>query len=276
MKNFLKAMLLMLFILLTVTSCDLKELKENNSKKTSNKRTTEVEECDHNYKSEITTKATCVKEGVKNFTCSICNDSYTKKIPATEEHSYKSTITTKATYNKEGVKTFTCTLCDDSYTEAIPATGEETYTKLKNYITSNGKYDSTDQSYEITLGTDSLDNGWECTRIASYDKDEDQIVLVLKIEESYIVIISITEIDGVYGWGYIDNDGNMMLGTNLVANTFNASTSLIYSDHNINDSSLRNSIKSLTSSMLDLLCTYMDEDLARLGLEAEDLGFNNY
>lgn len=37
---------------------------------------------DHKYTSKITTAATCTNEGVKKLTCSICDDTYTEKIPA--------------------------------------------------------------------------------------------------------------------------------------------------------------------------------------------------
>ena len=37
---------------------------------------------DHNYTSKVTKSATCTDEGIKTFTCSVCGDSYTEKIPA--------------------------------------------------------------------------------------------------------------------------------------------------------------------------------------------------
>jgi hypothetical protein len=43
-------------------------------------------------------------------------------VPATG-HSYTSKVTTAATCTKDGVKTFTCSKCNHSYTEAITATG---------------------------------------------------------------------------------------------------------------------------------------------------------
>ena len=41
----------------------------------------------HDYKSEVTTKATCTDDGEKTFTCSSCGDSYTETIKATG-HNY--------------------------------------------------------------------------------------------------------------------------------------------------------------------------------------------
>ncbi|MBE6016074.1 MAG: M23 family metallopeptidase [Lachnospiraceae bacterium] len=40
----------------------------------------------HFYKSMVTTEPECTKEGVRTFTCEICQDSYTESIPATGHH----------------------------------------------------------------------------------------------------------------------------------------------------------------------------------------------
>lgn len=45
----------------------------------------------HEYKSEVTKKATCTADGTEKFTCNICGDSYTKTIQATG-HSFKENI----------------------------------------------------------------------------------------------------------------------------------------------------------------------------------------
>lgn len=88
----------------------------------------EATQCTHNYTSNVTTEATCNAEGVKTFTCSICNDSYTEAIAATGNHDYTNSVTAEATCGADGVKTFTCSVCNDSYTEAIAATGNHNYT----------------------------------------------------------------------------------------------------------------------------------------------------
>ena len=82
---------------------------------------------EHTYEGVVTTEPTCVDEGVKTYTCSICGDSYTEAIPATDEHTYEGVVTTEPTCGAEGVKTYTCSVCGDSYTEAIPATGDHVY-----------------------------------------------------------------------------------------------------------------------------------------------------
>ncbi len=102
----------------------------------------------HNYTSTVTKAATCTAAGVKTFTCSKCNHSYTESIAATGHtwtaatctvaktcsvckatdgaalgHNYTSAVTKSATCTTDGVKTFTCSKCSNSYTETIPATG---------------------------------------------------------------------------------------------------------------------------------------------------------
>lgn len=80
---------------------------------------------------KITTPATCVKDGVKTFSCTACDYSYTEAIEA--GHKYNDGVVTKpATCGKDGVMTYTCTVCSattegHSYTEAIPATGEHNF-----------------------------------------------------------------------------------------------------------------------------------------------------
>ena len=44
--------------------------------------------CEHTYTSKVTTAATCVEDGVRTYTCSVCGDSYTEAIPATGQHTY--------------------------------------------------------------------------------------------------------------------------------------------------------------------------------------------
>ena len=83
----------------------------------------------HTYDSgKETTKPTCVKEGVKTYTCTVCGNTKTEKIPATGKHTYDNgTVTTQPTCGKEGVKTFKCLVCGDTKTEKVPATGNHAW-----------------------------------------------------------------------------------------------------------------------------------------------------
>ena len=76
----------------------------------------------HQY-SENVVEATCIQQGYTLHSCIWCSDYYkTDFIEATDIHSYVETITTPATCSKEGVKTFTCSICGDSYTRSIAMT----------------------------------------------------------------------------------------------------------------------------------------------------------
>ena len=86
--------------------------------------------CEHTYDEAITTKPTCVAEGVKTLTCSLCGESHTEAVPA-GEHNYKEAAV-RPTCTEAGIMTYTCKDCGHSYTEEIePAKGhtyEETVT----------------------------------------------------------------------------------------------------------------------------------------------------
>ena len=87
----------------------------------------------------VTTEPTCTQPGVKTFTCSGCNGTYTEEVAALG-HSYgDGVVTTEPTCTQPGVKTFTCVRGDDSYTEEIPAKGHEyTETVVAPTLTSDG------------------------------------------------------------------------------------------------------------------------------------------
>lgn len=66
----------------------------------------------HSYTSEVTTAATCTKEGVKTYHCD-CGDSYTETI-AKPSHAYKKTVT-KPTCTNGGYTTNKCSDCGSAY-----------------------------------------------------------------------------------------------------------------------------------------------------------------
>jgi len=127
----------------------------------------------HNYESEITTQATCGKEGIRTYTCTNCDDTYTETIAAMS-HSFTNYVsnndatctedgtktaicnncniatdtkvdegsklghdyvvtTTTATCTEEGITTYTCSRCGHTYTETTPALGHS----FTNYISDN-------------------------------------------------------------------------------------------------------------------------------------------
>ena len=107
-------LIILTFITLLLASCD----KSVHSTET----TVDATQCMHYYMRKTITEPNCIEDGVRKFTCSKCNDSYTAKIPATG-HNYTENITTEANCTEDGEKTLACSKCNDSYTEKISATG---------------------------------------------------------------------------------------------------------------------------------------------------------
>ena len=73
----------------------------------------------HSYSSEVTTPATCEKEGVQTFTCA-CGHAYTEEIAATGEHAWDSWNTEAcALVNRAGTETRTCATCAATETREV-------------------------------------------------------------------------------------------------------------------------------------------------------------
>ena len=72
---------------------------------------------------EVTTAATCTVDGVKTFTCTVCDETETEVITAPGHDWNEGEVTTEPTCTEKGVKTFTCTVCGDTYTEEVAAKG---------------------------------------------------------------------------------------------------------------------------------------------------------
>ncbi len=94
-------------------------------------------QCEHEYNSGVTTKEpTCIEEGEKTFTCSLCEKTNIESI-AKKEHIYREKITKEPTYDEEGEKTFTCEYCGDFWLESIPPLDPEPFNQaLYNQVIS--------------------------------------------------------------------------------------------------------------------------------------------
>ena len=69
----------------------------------------------------VTTEPTCTEDGVKTYTCSVCNETKTETITATGHQWDEGVVTREPTYTEDGEKTFTCAICRTIRTETIPA-----------------------------------------------------------------------------------------------------------------------------------------------------------
>ncbi len=76
---------------------------------------------EHEYKSEVTTEATCNSVGTITYTCD-CGDTYTKDIPFTDHTPGEWEITRQPTWTKTGMQVQKCTVCGKTLNEEeLPA-----------------------------------------------------------------------------------------------------------------------------------------------------------
>ena len=88
-----------------------------------------TEEADHSYVSNIIKQATCQSTGTREYTCKICNTSYTETIPRTE-HNYVENVTRYPTCTNDGLAEYICGVCGDSYTQSIKKIDHEFVQKV--------------------------------------------------------------------------------------------------------------------------------------------------
>ncbi|MBE6932307.1 MAG: hypothetical protein E7464_02865, partial [Ruminococcaceae bacterium] len=80
--------------------------------------------CDHEYES-VVTEATCTEGGFTTKTCTLCGLELTTSVVPALGHDWDDGVITKAPTNDEdGEKRFTCTRCDETYTKVLLAYGK--------------------------------------------------------------------------------------------------------------------------------------------------------
>ncbi len=150
----------------------------------------------------------------------------------------------------------------------------DVYQRMKNYIVENGTYNSNGY-YRLLLGTNySSDYTSRYDRYAYYYVDDDYITLdhIIDYGEYWVYFIIDNTVDGSYSWSYFDDNDYSMRGT-ITASTYTTNTLLGYSYHNINYSSLRDTIKKLASSMVEGLLVSINSDFRECNVTADDLHF---
>ena len=75
----------------------------------------------HTWSHPQFTPATCKEEGRLWVACEECGiEITTETYDKSEEHTYRDSVTRQPTEELEGERTYTCEICGDSYTERIP------------------------------------------------------------------------------------------------------------------------------------------------------------
>ena len=82
----------------------------------------------HSWYESAITSPTCINNGMRELTCSICGATTIEGIPATGIHTWSSwTTITSPTCGSDGVSQRTCTVCGATDTQPVPATGSHTW-----------------------------------------------------------------------------------------------------------------------------------------------------
>ena len=81
-----------------------------------------TEGCDHSYEVTVT-EPTCTEDGIIDFVCSLCGDSYSEPGVAAEGHDYQETERIEAACTEDGSVTYECTVCGDAVEDVLPAVG---------------------------------------------------------------------------------------------------------------------------------------------------------
>ncbi len=124
----------------------------------------ELDKTAHKWNDGVVTKeATCMVDGVKTYTCTLCGDTKTEAIKALGHDYDDGKITTPATCLKDGVKTYTCKRnCGQegaTKTEAVKATGHKPAAGYKSDATNhwqiceNENCDAEDHIINVTAHT---------------------------------------------------------------------------------------------------------------------------
>ncbi len=153
----------------------------------------------------------------------------------------------------------------------------DTFVKVKNYIIQNGTYDSSDNEYTLQFSPVSLDDGYYYITLGYYNVSENSLVFSTYLSDgwdSFMVFITVDEIDGVYDWAYIDGYDYYMSGT-LHASIWTTSSFLSYSYYD-GPYSLASLTCEFASMMVSLVLYDMQYDYSDIGITAKDFGFSNF
>lgn len=135
-----------------------------------------TDKCEHDYLSEITTIATCKKEGERTYTCTKCKSSYVESIATTSKHNYNSNgicsvcgadkkqveheceytdltdTIIEATCTEDGEGTYACEICREKKNLIIKALGHDYDVSGKCTLCGKKKPTSTNNTVGNTIG----------------------------------------------------------------------------------------------------------------------------
>ncbi len=151
------------------------------------------------------------------------------------------------------------------------------YLRLKEHIVEHGIYDIETEDYKLVLGeAPSEDNRTVYTRYAIYNEDWDCIRLFVSAGDGELFVMSLDpDLSGSYSWKITDVSEKYVQGT-LSASSFRPSAMISFKESDINDTLLRNALRTRASAMIRHILVHMATDFDGLRVLPEDLGFTNY
>ncbi len=154
---------------------------------------------------------------------------------------------------------------------------DNAFAELVAYIQTYGTYESDGEYYRLELGEEySSDYTSVYSRYAFYYPGDHIVTLDFLIDygDNWVYFEIDEALDGTYYWEYFD-DNCEMSGT-LYAETYSEDCLLGYGYDTVGSSEEREYIRELASVMIDVLCSYISDDFAPIGVTAEDLLFYYY
>ncbi len=91
--------------------------------------------CEHSYESTIAEDATCTTPGIRVYICTVCDDSYTEKIPASGHGDLETIIEEPAGLFTKGRQITRCTACGEVIeTTEIPSKVSSGIAKIRDFF----------------------------------------------------------------------------------------------------------------------------------------------
>ena len=153
--------------------------------------------CSHNY-TPVETPASCTENGIREYICSSCGDTYSEPIEALG-HDYVG-VKTDASCATAGYTTYTCSRCNDSYVEMTNGWSEwstEYPTGIpESLIEQKTQYSTLEKEYSTS--TDDTLEGWTSCGPTYSDWGAVQTTTTKPTESDTLRITNTTQT----GWGY--------------------------------------------------------------------------
>ena len=136
----------------------------------------------HSYSEKITKEATCIKSGIKTYTCFYCEDSYAETIPEKGHDSDDGRVIKSATCTESGERIFSCTVCGGVISKEI--------------ISALGHVDNVGMIISVPTCEQSGKKTYKCVNCGEYTKTEELSALGHAWDEGTEIVASTCKTHG--------------------------------------------------------------------------------